>query len=184
MAAGWPSTADIERLTDLSGYLFIYAAMVVKFIKHSRFSPDEQLKIIFHVTSSGSETETAAFDHIDALYSHILTSATNNDKGRPDDQLIPRVQRLLATLITAEEPLLLRTLTGLLGTLESVTMSDCEALTAVLRIPDDAQAEHQPIRVLHLSFQTSYETQDVASTLDWLSKIHLNKNSLVYAVWT
>ena len=71
----WPSGNDIERLIRKSSGQFIYASTVIKFIDSHRHWPPDRLDIIFGILPPG---KTTPFAEIDALYSYILSAASDN----------------------------------------------------------------------------------------------------------
>jgi hypothetical protein len=71
----WPSENDIERLIQKSSEQFIYASTVIKFMDSHRHWPPDRLDIIFEILPPG---KTTPFTEIDALYSHILSAASDN----------------------------------------------------------------------------------------------------------
>jgi hypothetical protein len=71
----WPSEEDIERLVLRSSGQFIYASTVIKFVDSHRHWPPDRLKIIFGILPRG---KTTPFAEMDALYSHILFTASDN----------------------------------------------------------------------------------------------------------
>ena len=73
--ASWPPADDIERLVHKSSGQFIYASTVIKFIDSHRHWPPDRLDIIFGMLPPG---KTTPFAEMDALYSHILSEASDN----------------------------------------------------------------------------------------------------------
>jgi hypothetical protein len=71
----WPPKNDIERLVQKSSGQFIYASTVIKFIDSHRHWPPDRLDIIFGLLPRG---KTTPFAEIDALYSYILSAASDN----------------------------------------------------------------------------------------------------------
>ena len=72
----WPSENDIERLVQKSSGQFIYASTVIKFIDSHCHWPPDRLGIIFNgVLPPG---KTTPFAEMDALYSYILSAASDN----------------------------------------------------------------------------------------------------------
>ena len=65
----WPSDKEIKRLVQKSSGQFIYASTIIKFIDSHRHWPPDRLDIIFGISP---------FAEIDSLYTHILTSASDN----------------------------------------------------------------------------------------------------------
>ena len=71
----WPSEHEIERLVQKSSGQFIYVSTVIKFIDSHRHWPPDRLNIIFGILPRG---KTTPFAEMDALYSLILTAASDN----------------------------------------------------------------------------------------------------------
>ena len=71
----WPSELEIERLVQKSSGQFIYASTVIKFIDSHCHWPPDRLDIIFGILPRGKATP---FAEMDALYSLILTAASDN----------------------------------------------------------------------------------------------------------
>jgi len=71
----WPPENDIKRLVQKSSGQFIYASTVIKFIDSHRHWPPDRLDIIFGILPPG---KTTPFAEMDALYSHILSAASDN----------------------------------------------------------------------------------------------------------
>ncbi|KAG8702017.1 hypothetical protein FRC11_011738 [Ceratobasidium sp. 423] len=79
-----PSREEVERLTALSGQLFIYAATVVRYIIPENASVDSRarLKTMLDLNS----TSTRKHSDIDALYIAILSSAVDNKALEPNER--------------------------------------------------------------------------------------------------
>lgn len=71
----WPSEEVVERLVQMSSGQFIYPSIVIKFIDSYCHWPPERLDIIFGMSPPG---KTTPFAEMDALYSHILSAASDN----------------------------------------------------------------------------------------------------------
>jgi len=75
--ASWPSSHIIETLVVKSSGQFIYASIVVNYIKSTRRRPTDRLDIILGLaTCPPSESP---FAELDALYNHIVSSAEDVD---------------------------------------------------------------------------------------------------------
>src|ERR1700719_4367524 len=66
----WPSSRDVEALTNMSSGLFIFAATAARFIDAS--DPRGQLKILLNTKSV---TGSSPLQHLDQLYSQVLNTA-------------------------------------------------------------------------------------------------------------
>jgi hypothetical protein len=71
----WPSEEEVQRLVQKSSGQFIYASTVIKFIDSHRHWPPDRLDIIFGMSPPG---KTTPFAEMDALYSYILSAASDN----------------------------------------------------------------------------------------------------------
>ena len=77
----WPAGEDLKSLVDKSSGQFIYAATIIRYIRHSDHNPTDNLKIILglHPRSSpttngeGKVTADMPFAELDALYKGILS---------------------------------------------------------------------------------------------------------------
>jgi hypothetical protein len=98
---GWPTLAAIDKLVELSGLLFIYAATAVRFVTHRRHSPRERLA---QLLDQAFGSESSPYSQLDGLYRQILDSAV----GDPDENeasLCKRLQAVMAVIILAQTPL-------------------------------------------------------------------------------
>ncbi|KAF5337789.1 hypothetical protein D9758_016297 [Tetrapyrgos nigripes] len=134
---GWPSEDQLNRLLDLSGRLFIYAATACLFVADPRIqSPDstqEALRdILSYSASNPIPGNEASHRELDALYHTVLSSAYRDNKGN---------ETSLSRTAVAE---LLQIKTSTLS-LETTLSS----LQSVISVP----ANHsQPIQIFHASF--------------------------------
>jgi hypothetical protein len=102
--------ADLERLVEQSGVLFIYASTLVRYIGDDNFSRSaSRLKLILGASSSsGYEGWT-----IDGLYNTILQAAFNRPGlGKQEKE---EMKRVLYSVVCAQEPLTADVIAGLLG---------------------------------------------------------------------
>src|SRR6201999_1530529 len=70
----WPAHDQIQSLVKKSSGQFIYASTVMKYLQCPRQLPQERLDIILGLRPSGRDNP---FADLDALYTHILSSADN-----------------------------------------------------------------------------------------------------------
>ncbi|CAE7077801.1 unnamed protein product [Rhizoctonia solani] len=97
-----PSGADIAKLVEDAGVLFIYAATAVRYISDRNFSrnPHGRLQTVLNASGLGAKQKNKA---IDELYTVILRAALHDegmDGAERDDVLL-----LLHTVISLQEPL-------------------------------------------------------------------------------
>jgi hypothetical protein len=75
LPSSWPSDEAVEKLVQKSSGQFIYASTVINFIDSHCHWPPDRLDIIFGISPCG---RTTPFAEMDALYLHILMSASDN----------------------------------------------------------------------------------------------------------
>jgi hypothetical protein len=148
----WPSSTDLDVLTNRTGYLFVYAATIVKFVSAPRFSPVQRLHSILAAHHEPFQGHVV-FYALDLLYTQIIESAVMIE-GDTSDHLRNRVKRLIGAIIVLQHPLQLRSIASLLLALddtcsEDEVRSDLESLASVIPVPD---SETDTVEIFHLSF--------------------------------
>ncbi|KAB5588899.1 hypothetical protein CTheo_7654 [Ceratobasidium theobromae] len=135
-----PTQDQVDRLSQRSGSLFIYAATLVRHVRLGVRRGDHQKRLdSLLITTSYSAKQYA---QLDGLYTTVLKSALN---GEDLDQEAEDTRAILWTVICAQEPV------------------DIETLAALARLddPERARSALQPLRsVLHIS-----ENSKLVSTL-------------------
>jgi hypothetical protein len=149
---GWPSPNASNILTNRTGYLFVYAAIIVKFVSAQRFDPIQRLRSILNSHHEPFEHHVV-FQPLDMLYAHILNEAVIVD-GTIDEQLQHRVKMLVETVIILQRPLQLQSIAALLMAFddtfnEAEIQSDLESLASVIPTPEK---ESDPVEIFHPSF--------------------------------
>ncbi|CAE6515178.1 unnamed protein product [Rhizoctonia solani] len=141
-----PSGADIAKLVEDAGVLFIYAATAVRYISDRNFSrnPHGRLQTVLNASGLGAKQKNKA---IDELYTVILRAALHDegmDGAERDDVLL-----LLHTVISLQEPLNVSALCGLLkmGSDDRVKAA-IHPLWSVLHVTGTSQL----VTTLHASF--------------------------------
>jgi hypothetical protein len=152
----WRPMVSIDQLVKLTGYLFIYAATILKIIRNTRTSPIKKLRNLLEISSPRSEY-TIAFvgpaNHgpLEKLYVHILSEALKDDDGVLSDEYVLHVYNILEVVILAQAPLTRQALSDLLD----MDIDDLNAylspLRSVLVVPDTTSADGV-VRPLHQSF--------------------------------
>ncbi|KAF5337548.1 hypothetical protein D9758_016665 [Tetrapyrgos nigripes] len=150
--AGWPSGDQLNRLLDLSGKLFIYAATACSFIGNPRFlAPQtrEALKdILSYSASHPNANNEASYKELDTLYSAVLVSACGDNWNGMENEILKNILRLL---IAAHTPLSQTAIAQLLKIkpLSSRLQSALSSLQSVISVPNHSL---QPIQIFHASF--------------------------------
>jgi hypothetical protein len=139
----WPPYVDVEKLAELSGLLFIYAATAVRFVLNPRFDPRPRLAQLL----GREQQSTGAFPYrqLDALYQQILSDAVMDPDG-DEDILCRRLQTVVAVIVLGQTPLsveALATVSGVGAQDVSIVVGQLSSLLA------DSESG---VRVFHPSF--------------------------------
>ncbi|GAB1528149.1 hypothetical protein RhiTH_011340 [Rhizoctonia solani] len=137
------SEAQLKRLAELSGSLFIYAATAIRYIRQmGTMVNQERLKAILNSSPMASRRH----NEIDSLYTTILAAALESPNLEEYER--ERMQLLLWTAVCTREPVSLETLASLAGVeVESASVL-LQFLYSVLHVsgPDSM------VTTLHASF--------------------------------
>lgn len=140
--SGWPSTADIDKLAELSHGLFIWAATALLFIMDKAFSdPQEQLCSLIDKQPAGQTRDTILV----SLYQQIAQATS----ARVSGPLMIRRRAVLGALVLVQEPLSILALASLVNMPENAVRNTLKGLQSVLHIPEDSA---EPIRIIHPTF--------------------------------
>jgi hypothetical protein len=152
----WPSDTDFLKLTAAASGLFIYAEVVMQFIKDPNHAdPVSRLELLLSIIdhSEGTSTKENPFVHLDALYHEIVSSIPSN--------LRPTAKRVLGFVSSGHYSLVLRntgrgvSLRGmsiLLGLTRHVIYTCVIKCHSTLGVPDWKVAHKEPLTILHASF--------------------------------
>jgi hypothetical protein len=158
VSSDWPSGADFLKVTVAASGLFVYAEVVMQFIRDSEHAdPASRLEILLSVIdrSTAVPTKDNPFVHLDALYHEILSSIPS--------ALWPAAKQLLSFTIHEQSmpivPLYtlpnfhtLRGMSILFG-LSRYTIYAClTKCRSTLKIPDWKVAHKQKLTFFHASF--------------------------------
>ncbi|KAB5590058.1 Vegetative incompatibility protein HET-E-1 [Ceratobasidium theobromae] len=164
LAAISPSAEEIKRLAELSGSLFIYAATAVRYIRSKKKStnPAQRLQTVLSAQSGSSKR----YAEIDGLYIAILEAAL--DEEGIEDTGVQNVQLVLWTAICVREPVMVETLSALVGITEEEVESVLQSLRSVLYISEDSGL----VSTLHASFPDFIFSQERSRRFFCDEKIH------------
>lgn len=147
--APWPTQFEMKKLLQRSGQLFIYAALVLKFVGDPRLHPMEQLRIVLDAHREG---QSQVYADLDDLYRQIILQ----------DPKLDRVHAVIGSILLVFEPLSSMELEILLELEDGNADKTLQWLQSVLAIPSD---EEQPIRLYHPSFHDFLTNKDRAGDL-------------------
>ena len=140
------SDADIMRLVEKSGVLFIYAATALLFIGDENVgNPQEQLGIIL---GSHQDPDAKPYYALDTLYRQVLEKSIPQE-GSTRNQIEKRIRSVVSIIIILREPLPIAALAMIAGITLQHTQSALRLLRSVIREPSSI---NEAPRILHPSF--------------------------------
>ncbi|RPB26719.1 hypothetical protein L211DRAFT_781050, partial [Terfezia boudieri ATCC MYA-4762] len=145
----WPDEETIELLVQRASGLFIYAATTYRFIRQTRYHPQEQLALI--LMESKSTSAQSPTKELDAIYTQILRhsvlGATDTDEH---EELLRRFKECVGSVVVMSDMIPKKNLARLLSLPKWKVELTLMSLGSVLYSP---LIENQPIRILHPSFR-------------------------------
>ncbi|GAB1527261.1 hypothetical protein RhiTH_010436 [Rhizoctonia solani] len=140
---GGVSESDLDRLAELSGTLFIYAATAIRYIREAGTMIDQDRLDAILSSSSGSVYQHA---EVDSLYTTILEAAVYKPGREPHEQT--KMLSILWSAVCTREPVNVDTLAALSGMNASKANILLQPLYSVLHV---SEATHT-VSTLHASF--------------------------------
>ena len=155
----WPPQAEVEKLVNMSGTLFIYAATVCKYIAQ-RGTPGMSQRLSDAVNLK-LEAASGVTDPLNSLYERILDAAYafTNEKERKDIDIV------LTTVVYVYNPLSINAISSLMEISGEHIEAALSPLHSLIYIP--SQGPNMPISTFHVSFYDFISNQ-----------IHLSKHYL------
>ncbi|KDN46748.1 hypothetical protein RSAG8_04128, partial [Rhizoctonia solani AG-8 WAC10335] len=102
------TASQVDQLVNQSGVLFIYAAILIRYIKSgARFDTQKRLRSVLGIAPESARTHA----QIDALYTAALKSALSEEELEVDKAA--DVQAVLRTALFAQEPISIKTIATL-----------------------------------------------------------------------
>ena len=143
----WPSSYDIDILSEKAAGLFIYASTVVKFVASQYHLPTERLTLIISLPQSTAHEGKSG---IDLLYTQVLEQAFR-DADSGEQELYSRFRFVVGAVLLVSHPLSRKTLSNLFGNCETPShiSNTLRSLHSLLLVPSN---EMDPVRILHKSF--------------------------------
>jgi hypothetical protein len=112
----WPGKDVILQLTQIAGGLFIWAATACRFIQEGPFA-DERLQTLLE----GSTSTTAPEEHLNELYTTVLTKSTRSDHSAKEKEALHGLLRyILGSIVILLSPLPATSLVLYCGSNESL----------------------------------------------------------------
>jgi hypothetical protein len=147
--ADWRHSVSLDRLADLTGHLFIYAATILKIVQNFKHNRVEELTKLLETSNNSLETDKRSV--LNDLYIGILSRAVSNYDGTVNPRSVHHLRDILEVVTFARYPLTSRALVQLLDIETDVLNGYLATLISVLIIPDTNSADGV-IRPLHQSF--------------------------------
>ena len=152
LMVGWPSSSDIDILSEKAAGLFIYASTVVKFVSSQHHQPSRRLALLVSLPQNTSHEGGSG---IDALYTEVLTQAfcdmgINNLKPG-DQEVYHHLRSVVGAVLLVFNPLSLKSLSDLLRDFNtpSDVSTSLRSFHSLLLVHDGIE---DPIRSFHKSF--------------------------------
>ncbi|CUA75686.1 Vegetative incompatibility protein HET-E-1 [Podospora anserina] [Rhizoctonia solani] len=142
-----PSLAQIELLAKRSRSLFIYAAMVVRYIHPDDASVDHsaRLELMLEAIGSAKTMSSNKYEELDLLYTTVLNAMFETLREEGDEECMHDVLR---TVICAREPVTTVTIASLARLTEDQVRSALHSLRSVVHVSENSNL----ISILHASF--------------------------------
>ncbi|KZV62707.1 hypothetical protein PENSPDRAFT_758505 [Peniophora sp. CONT] len=141
VSADWPALKDVLAVAELAGNLFIHAFTTTQYI--GGVNPEIRLQNVLNVGRAAAKS-ASPLDDLDRIYSFIMESV----RGEPEELGFTR--RVLSAIITAEIPLSVVALAGILDVAPLYLRNSLQDLHSVLNVPE--QDESGTLSTFHASF--------------------------------
>ncbi|KAF8244588.1 hypothetical protein K440DRAFT_471685, partial [Wilcoxina mikolae CBS 423.85] len=143
----WPDERIIEQLVQRADRLFIYAATICRFIKHSKFDPKNRLSLVLN----GCTTRQSPTGALDGMYTQVLKHSVIGDcEEQEKEELSERFRQIVGSIVLLSDPLSVDALARLLHKETWEIEVTLDALRSVL---DVSESEYGGIQLLHPSFR-------------------------------
>jgi hypothetical protein len=167
-----PSTHDrewiagvISSLAEITGHLFLFAAIVTRYVNAVMHNPYERLKDVMNALQNPSKDMSVVLEPLDIIYRLILDDASID--GHPE--IVERLRSMMACIVVAREPMTVQQLATILHIEEGLTATYLDALSSVLLVvSEDLQIY---IRPFHPSLR-DFLLEPARSTVTWAISAH------------
>jgi hypothetical protein len=151
----WPPQSEVDKLVDMAGTLFIYAATVCKYIAQ-KGSPSMPQRLS-DVVNSTLETTSGLTHPLDVLYERILDAAYafTNQRERLNICLV------LQAVVYAYNPLSMTAISALMQISVEETVAALSSLHSLIYI--QSEDPDVPISIFHASFYDFMSSQILCS---------------------
>ncbi|KAL9584907.1 MAG: hypothetical protein Q9212_001841 [Teloschistes hypoglaucus] len=173
----WPSEADMARLVERAGGLFIWAATACRFIKGGKRLARKRLASILDGDSvmKGSEKK------LDEIYMMILVQSISGDYDDQDrEELLELFREVVGSIVILFDPLPTAALVRLLDKPKEEVDQTLNDLHSVLEVSKDPG---RPIRVVHPSFHDFLLSQERCTNVQlWVDEYKTHRDLFVSCI--
>ena len=145
---GWPTSEQLDLLSERAGGLFVYAVATVKFIDHKNNDPRGQLDILLQSPQSSSREGKAklrANTTLDLLYMSIIQEAFGEDDLEDD----LKVRSIISAVVLVANPLSPTTIATLFNLKDGDVSRRLSSVQSLLLLQEDI---NHPVQPFHKSF--------------------------------
>jgi hypothetical protein len=143
----WPSKDDLALLVIRCARLFIYAAIVLRYINMEGASPVDRLRDVLQLNATGLQGHYA---ELDALYAQVLQGGIHSKLTLPEMDIIRQVA---GTVVSLREPQPVSAIVSLADMSSHQVHAALGQLHAVLILPKGFPSDAEGVvRILHPSF--------------------------------
>ena len=164
--SNWPSQDEVERLVNMSGTLFIYAATVCKYItQRGSFAMPQHLS---DVVNSTLETTSGLTTTLDVLCGRILNDAYTFTNKRERSN----IEMVLTAIVYAYNPLSMKAISAMVEIPIEQIQAALSSLHSLIYIP--SEDPNIPISTFHASFYDFISNQSSFSKHYFDHVLHTN----------
>ncbi|KAF9442942.1 hypothetical protein P691DRAFT_779144 [Macrolepiota fuliginosa MF-IS2] len=140
----WPAAEDVDKIVSAASGLFIYTAVLIKFIRDPSYAdPDSQIKAVIDFIENSPASTTNPLHYLDKLYEQILSSVQ-------EGSLHLALQLLGIAAFYPKLPVL--QLANLCGVAQGKFYAALNRLYSVVEVPRRENASTDSLHIFHASF--------------------------------
>jgi hypothetical protein len=149
----WPTDEVKRHLIDRTGYLFIFASTVLRYVGDPEVH-EPQIRLQQVLEQKAVMKSENPYVDIDQIYLRILDNATYDSSKRVNPNICKRLRLMVGAVCLLQYPLSTSDLAALLKLSDGVVERDVSKLAAVLvQHKDDDISHTSTVRLLHPSFR-------------------------------
>ena len=150
----WPAQAELEKLVDMCGTLFIYAATVCKYV--AQRGGDGMLRCLSDVINSKLELTSGLNGPLHERILHAAYAHVNNGERLDIDMI-------LTAVVYVYNPLSIAAISALMQMPIDHTKAALSSLHSLIYIPLEETEPYMPILIFHASFYDFISNQAFSS---------------------